>query len=139
MLLTLSRNMIGQSATNSKHLAPLFPRASRASEHILGCCGGAASCKMAECMEEFDEATPLRESYCSRLTHHEYEEQADRWAPIRIHASLEVVHLWLSCTEQALRELMEQLDTQPELYRSVLRKRRREQKEEAGLMSYLKV
>ncbi|CAI8023184.1 hypothetical protein GBAR_LOCUS13577, partial [Geodia barretti] len=107
--------------TNSKHLAPLFPRASRASEHILGCCGGAASCKMAECMEEFDEATPLRESYCSRLTHHEYEEQAD------------------SCTEQALRELMEQLDTQPELYRSVLRKRRREQKEEAGLMSYLKV
>ena len=39
-------------------------------------------------MEEFDEATPLRESYCSRLTAEEYEEQTDRCAPIRIHIGL---------------------------------------------------
>ena len=37
---------------------------------------------MAECMDEFDEATPLRETYCSRLTTDEYEEQGARWAPI---------------------------------------------------------
>ena len=41
-------------------------------------------------MEEFDEATPLRESYCSRLTAEEYEEQAARWVPIGMHASFEI-------------------------------------------------
>ena len=87
--LTLSRNLIGQSATT---FGGTFSEGQASSEHILGCWGGAASCTMAECMEEFDEATPLKESYCSRLTPHEYEEQADRWAPIRIHASLEVFH-----------------------------------------------
>lgn len=35
---------------------------------------------MAECMDEFDEATPLRGTYCSRLTSEEYEEQSARWA-----------------------------------------------------------
>ena len=34
---------------------------------------------------------------------------------------------------------MSQLDGQPELYKSVLQKRRREEKEEEGLMSFLKV
>lgn len=33
---------------------------------------------MAECMDEFDEATPLRGTYCSRLTSEEYEEQGAR-------------------------------------------------------------
>ena len=45
----------------------------------------------------------------------------------------------LSCTEQALNELMQQLDDHPELYKSVLKKRRREQKEEEGFMAYVKV
>lgn len=44
-----------------------------------------------------------------------------------------------SYTDQALRELMSQLDGQPELYKSVLQKRRRAEKEEEGLMSFLKV
>ena len=35
-------------------------------------------------MDEFDEATPLRESYCSRLTTDQYEEQAARCASIGI-------------------------------------------------------
>ena len=34
---------------------------------------------------------------------------------------------------------MNQLDSRPELYKSVLQKRRREEKEEAGLVSFLKV
>ena len=34
---------------------------------------------MAGCMDEFDEATPLRGTYCSRLTSDEYEEQGARW------------------------------------------------------------
>ena len=33
-------------------------------------------------MDEFDEATPLRGTYCSRLTSEEYEEQGVRWALI---------------------------------------------------------
>ena len=33
-------------------------------------------------MDEFDEATPLRGSYCSRLTTEEYEEQAARLAQV---------------------------------------------------------
>ena len=33
---------------------------------------------MTECMDEFDEATPLRGTYCSRLTSEEYEEQGAR-------------------------------------------------------------
>ena len=42
---------------------------------------------MAECMEEFDEATPLRETYCSRLTLQEYEDEGERLASIRIISS----------------------------------------------------
>ena len=34
---------------------------------------------------------------------------------------------------------MSHLDSQPEMYKSVLRKRRREEKEQEGMMSYLKV
>lgn len=44
-----------------------------------------------------------------------------------------------SCTEQALSDLMKLLDSNPDLYKSVLKKRRREEKEEEGLMSYFKV
>ena len=34
---------------------------------------------------------------------------------------------------------MKQLDGNPELYKSVLKKRRREEKEEEGFMAYVKV
>lgn len=45
----------------------------------------------------------------------------------------------LSCTEQALRELMKHLDKQPDMYKSILKKRRRDEKENEGIMSYIKV
>lgn len=44
-----------------------------------------------------------------------------------------------SCTEQALDDLMKLLDSNPDLYKSVLKKRRKEEKEEEGLMAYFKV
>ena len=76
---------------------------------------------MAAVFDEFDEATPLRGSFCSRLTAEEFEE------------------LGATFTEEALAQLMEHLDRNPEAYGRVLRKRKRQQAEEAGLLSFVKV
>lgn len=94
---------------------------------------------MAECMDEFDEATPLRGTYCSRLTSEEYEEQGARWGLIRTTTLVSRLASLRSVTEQALQELMGLLDNQPELYKAVLKKRRRERREEEGFMAYVKV
>ena len=75
---------------------------------------------MAGVLEEFDEATPLRGTYCSRLSVEEYEEQASE------------------CTERALRQLMDHLDENPQEFKAVLRKRRRDE-EEGGLWAFVKV
>lgn len=76
---------------------------------------------MAECLEEFDEATPLKRTYCSRLTAEEFEEQSG------------------SCTEKALLELMSHLDDNPEALKSSLSKRKKQEAEESSLLSFVKV
>lgn len=76
---------------------------------------------MAGVLEEFDEATPLRGTYCSRLTAEEYEEQGS------------------ACTEQALAELLKHLDRNPQVYKDILSKKKKQEQEEAGLLSYVKV
>ena len=76
---------------------------------------------MAGVLGEFDEATPLRSSYCSRLTEEQYQDQA------------------ALSTEKALKDLIDHLQDNPEEYRKIVRKKKREEAEEAGLVSYFKV
>lgn len=76
---------------------------------------------MAEFLDEFDDATPVKSSYCKQLTSKEYEEEGCR------------------CTEDALSELMSYLDSNPSAYGRVLQKRRKEETESSSLLSFLKV
>lgn len=76
---------------------------------------------MAELLDEFDDATPVKSSYCKQLTSEEYEEEGCR------------------CTEDALSELMTYLDSSPSVYGRVLQKRRKEEAENSGLLSFLKI
>ena len=76
---------------------------------------------MAGVLEEFDEATPLKSTYCSRLSAEEYEEQGS------------------ACTERALAELLGHLDENPEVYKDILSKKKKQDQENAGFLSYVKV
>lgn len=76
---------------------------------------------MAGIMDEYDPPTPLSKVYCARLKVEEYESQA------------------YSCTEEALLELMQHLENTPESYHRVMAKRKKEEEEEAGMLSYLRV
>ncbi len=76
---------------------------------------------MAGILGEFDEATPLRRTYCSRLTLAEYENEGS------------------SCTEKALEELLQHLESEPNAYRKVVKRRKREEVEEEGVLAYMKV
>ena len=76
---------------------------------------------MAGILDEFDEATPLKRSYCSILTQEEYEEQGS------------------SFTEQALSELVDHLDTNSRSYKKILKKRKLQEAEERGVLSFIKV
>ena len=76
---------------------------------------------MAGVLEEFDDATPLKGTYCSRLSLEEYEEEAS------------------SCTKRALEELMSHLDSNPGDLKSVLSKRKKDAEEESGIWSFVKV
>ncbi len=76
---------------------------------------------MAGILEEFDEATPLRSTYCSRLTFEEYEDEGS------------------TCTEKALSELLEHLEREPDAYKKVVKRRKKEEMEEGGLLAYMKV
>ena len=76
---------------------------------------------MAELLDEFDEATPVKSSYCRQVTSQEYEEEGCR------------------CTEDALSELMSYLDDNPSVYGRVLQKRRKEEAENSSFISFLKV
>ena len=76
---------------------------------------------MAGILEEFDDATPLRGTYCSRVTTEQYEEQGSQ------------------CTGQALEELIDHLSQNPDAYRRVMKRKRRQEAEEAGLLSFMKV
>ena len=76
---------------------------------------------MAEVLDEFDEATPVKSSYCKRLTAEEYEEEGCR------------------CTEDALSDLMTYLDSNPSAYGKVLQKRRKEEAENSSFLSFIKI
>lgn len=72
-------------------------------------------------MDEFDDAVPLRSTYCSRMTEQEYENQA------------------AETTEKALSDLLKHLDSNPDIYRQIETKRRRQEAEDAGIVSLIKV
>lgn len=76
---------------------------------------------MAGILEEFDDATPLRGTFCSRVSVDEFEKQSS------------------SCTKQALSELMDHLDNHPLEFKAVLRKRKRDEEEQSGLIGFVKV
>ena len=76
---------------------------------------------MAEVLDEFDEATPVKSSYCKQLTAEEYEEEG------------------CLCTEDALSELMSYLDSDPAVYAKVLQRRKKEDAENSSVFSFLKV
>lgn len=71
-------------------------------------------------LEEYGEASPMCVSYCKRVTEEEYEEQTSKE------------------TEKAIEELMILMEKHPELYRRVLQRRKRDDMENGGFMSFLK-
>ena len=75
---------------------------------------------MAGLFDEFDDATPLRHSYCGRISKEDYERQAEE------------------NTESAIEQLLEYLEKNPEAYTDVVKKRRKEEAESAGYFAYLK-
>lgn len=76
---------------------------------------------MAGIFEEFDEPTPMKSSFCKTLTEEEYEEQGSVY------------------TREALDSLMEYMDSNPETYSKLIKKRKKEEAENAGLISFVKV
>ncbi|KAL5477137.1 hypothetical protein EMCRGX_G023886 [Ephydatia muelleri] len=73
---------------------------------------------MAEVFDEFDEATPLRSTYCSRLTTTEYEDMGE------------------TQTEKALLELRSHLDQHPDEYFKILKRKAIQDAEESGVISF---
>ena len=76
---------------------------------------------MAGTMKEFDEPCEMRNAFCAMISEEEYEKQA------------------FTETEKALHDLFSHLDQNPEVYAQVLKKRRRQEAEDAGWISYAKV
>ena len=76
---------------------------------------------MAGVMDEFDEATPMKRSYCRALTEEEYEQQSS------------------VTTEKALQDLIQYLDSNSDEYCRILKRKKKEEAEENGLLSYMKV
>lgn len=76
---------------------------------------------MAGVLDEFDDATPLKRTFCSRLSLAQYEEEAS------------------SCTKRALEELIDHLDHNPSELKDVLKKRKRDAEEGGGIWSFVKV
>ena len=76
---------------------------------------------MAGVLEEFDDATPLKGTFCSRLSLEEYEEEAS------------------SCTKRALEDLIDHLDNNPDELKAVLKKRKVDAEKEGGIWSFVKV
>ena len=77
--------------------------------------------KMAGVLNEFDEPTPLKSTFCAKLTEEQYEEQK------------------LNYTDEALNDLITYLEKNPEDYANVIKKRKKEEAEESGLISYMRV
>lgn len=76
---------------------------------------------MAEMMGPYDPASPCITTFCKRISKEEHEKQASDY------------------TQKALAELIEYLEYNPTAYHNILRKRKREDAENAGVFSWLKV
>lgn len=74
-----------------------------------------------EILDEFDNEYPLSISFCKLISLEEFEEQS------------------LSYTQQCLHELYSNMEQNPRICERALRKQKQMEKEEAGLISYLKV
>lgn len=74
-----------------------------------------------ETLDEFDDEYPLSMSFCKLISLEDFEEQS------------------LSYTEQCLQELVTNMEQSPGICERVMRKRKQVEKEEAGLVSFLKV
>ncbi|KAM9625062.1 uncharacterized protein ACIBXB_018730 isoform 2-T2 [Morphnus guianensis] len=73
-----------------------------------------------EILDEFDNEYPLSISFCKLISLEEFEEQS------------------LSYTQQCLHELYSNMEQNPRICERALRKQKQMEKEEAGLISYLK-
>ncbi|KAK3589142.1 hypothetical protein CHS0354_017109 [Potamilus streckersoni] len=71
--------------------------------------------------DEFDDANKMTKTYCCQMTKEQFEEES----------SIE--------TENALKTLTEYLDANPEVYRRILRRKKKQDMENAGFLSFLKV
>lgn len=74
-----------------------------------------------EILDEFDNEHPLSTSFCKLISIEDFEEQA------------------LSYTQQCLHELYSAMEQDPRICERILRKQKQKEKEDAGLISYLKV
>lgn len=74
-----------------------------------------------EILDEFDDEYPLSMSFCKLISLEDFEEQS------------------LSYTQQCLCELYSNMEQNPRICERALRKQKQMEKEEAGLISYLKV
>lgn len=75
---------------------------------------------MAGVLDEYDEATPLKATYCSRLSVEDYEDQSSK------------------CTGDALEQLIKHLENNPDIYKKVLKAKKKED-EETGFISSMRV
>ena len=76
---------------------------------------------MAELMDEFDEPCKPENLYCAQIPLDVYEEQK------------------FSATEKAIKNLLTHLEQNPEEYSNVLKKKRKQEAEDASWISYAKV
>eukprot|EP00794_Sanderia_malayensis_P014196 gene14196-15677_t len=76
---------------------------------------------MAEMFGPYDPASPCLTTVCKRISKEEYDKQASE------------------ATESAIAELIQYLEYNPTAYHNVLRKRKREEQENAGVLSWMKV
>lgn len=72
-------------------------------------------------MDGFENEYPLSVSFCKLISLEDFKEQS------------------LSCTQQYLHELYSNTEQNPRICKRALRKQKQMEKEEAGLISYLKV
>ncbi len=76
---------------------------------------------MAETFGPYDPASPCLTTICKRVSVKEYEEQASK------------------ATEDGIAEIIRYLEYNPTAYYNILRKRKREELENGGVFSWLKV
>ncbi|GFO01179.1 phospholipase a(2) [Plakobranchus ocellatus] len=79
-----------------------------------------ASESQVDIYDDFEDAEEMLSSFCTRVSEHEFEEQTR------------------TATDAALGELCTYLDRNPEIYARILRKRKQEEMEGSGVISFVK-